>query len=380
MIKKYDVIRILALSLAAVWLLFALSTPSDAGWLKKAKKAAKKAAHNVEKNLKAEAKRAGENISREAKRIGGDISRESKRFGGDVSREGKKLGGDISSEGKKFAGDISRESKKLGGDISSEGKKFLGDISDQSKRDITWKSGFLDPADNIRGAGDRLAENLKGGAGQLGRNLTQGERLLTHNIDGGLDSLGRNLFGQPLEGAFGAKLYGTLVFGPAALFGKAVQYDNLGGGLTQLGKNIRGGIGNVGGAAGSEWERGYRNVWNETVGAPRVTDTKKTDDQEMPTGKVANAETQKGKTKIGSEDAGDAPVAIFRAETSTGTKGSTGDSSTIFREPATSGLSSSPRKISESPGLGSSPTSTKKESGSPLSTGGPPGGSLPRKR
>jgi hypothetical protein len=383
MIHTHKLFRILVVALAAIWLAFTLSTPSDAGWLKKAKKAAKKAAHKVEKNVKAEAKRAGENISREGKRFGGDVSREAKRFGGDISREGKKFGGDVSREGKRFAGDVSREGKKFAGDISRETKKFGRDINREFNKGLPAISldnvgrGLNRLGTNMDKAGTQFTVNIGRGNEQLGHNLTQGERRLAHNIDRGADSWIRNVGGEQWQGPF----WGKVMVGGIATPLAPIFRDTTWGGINRLISNIGDGAGKVGDSVRDEWERGYRNVWNETVGAPRVTDTSKSEsEQETTTGQVGSPTAKKGKAKIGSEDTAETPVAIFRAEKSGAYKESTLGSEPIFKEQTRSDRGSSTRGASGSPVLGGSPTGMKKESGAPLSTGGPMGGGHSKKK
>lgn len=369
---KRNFFTIFVIALASAALVFTASTPSDAGWYKKAKKAAKKAQHSVEKaakNINAEANRFQASVHAESQRLNTNLAREGGRFVGDVSRESKRLGGDISREGKKFAGDVSREGKRFGGDVS---------------RQLTNPGGYMTPYDWAGGL-SRLGKNIEGAGQQLGHNLTQGERTLTHNIDRGVTQYGINLSGgQDFTGSFGWKLFdvsvGTLLSaGPVSIFNETA-WKNLNSGVHRLGDNIGKGGTRVGDAVGDELGRGYHSANDAIFGPPKVTDLDKSDkDQELPTGKVANALTEKKDKVTDVVQPSEPPVAIFRAETNKGMGESVGSSTTIFKEhTGTTGLGSS---TGSSSGLGGSQTIGKKEStSSPLSSPGTSGRSSPRRK
>jgi len=369
---KRSFFKIFLIALASAALVFAASTQSDAGWYKKAKKAAKKAQHNVEK--------AAKNINKEANRFQANVHAESQRFNTNLAREGGRLAGDVSREAKRFGGDISVEGKKFGGDVSTAGKKLLSDSSAQSKRGISFGSF-------------KLGENMAAGQQQLGYNLTRGERNLTHNIDRGTDNFNKNVFGIDSSGfSFLGKLgiagvnaltypYYTVVTKDqlrTGLFGDGLAGGPIGA-FDRLGRNIGAGGDQVRDAVSDEGHRAQERVF----GSPKVTDLDKSDkDQESPTGKVANALTKKKGKPIDAPESSDTPVAIFRAETDTGIGDSTGGSDTISRERTTTSQGSSTGSSSESSGLGGSQTTGKKESTSTQSTGGPKvgGGPTGRKR
>jgi len=357
---KHSFFTIFMIALAAVALVFAAAAPSDAGWYKKAKKAAKKAQHSVEKaakNINAEANRFQANVHSESRRFNTNLAREGGRFVGDVSRESKRLGGDISREGKKFAGDVSREGKRFGGDVV---------------RQLTDPGGYMTPYDWAGGL-TRLGKNVEGAGQQLGHNLTQGERHLTHNIDRGFD----NIYSNAGFRAKGLPFLAKFLWSPTALMYRPVGIPllTLKGGVERLGDNIGKGATRVREAASDEGHR----VQERVFGSPKVTDLNKSDkDEELPTGKVGNALTEKKRKTTEAAESSETPVAIFRAETNTGTAGSTGGSTTIFKEhTSTTGLGSS---TGSSSGLGGSQTTGKKESTSPQSTGGPKIGSQRRGR
>lgn len=351
------------MALAAVWLAFVLSTPADAGWLKKAKKAAKKATHKVEKAIR----EAGHSAEKEI------------RTGGLAGTIGKAKG-DISREYKRAAGDVSRETKRLAGDISREGKKFGGDISREYKKGLPVIS----------------MENLGKGLAQLEHNRHMGLRRLEDNANRGAGNFLINVTGEPAL----RTLYGDLsspwhYLTPKAAAGAMFALcfpichsqfmENVGGGLGRLGDNIGKGAKTVGGAAREELDRAGDAIFgsrkgtdsdkSDTAGgdASKTILTEKTKAGSEDPGNTSSglSTSTKGKTKISSEDAGEAPVAIFRGETKPG-ESTGGGSTTIFKgQTSTTTLGSSTESSSGSSGLGGSQTTGKKETTSSTpSTGG----------
>jgi hypothetical protein len=369
---KRSFFTIFMIALAALALVFATAAPSDAGWYKKAKKAAKKAGKKIS------------NIEKEVRT--GAIGQAVEKAKGDVRREGFRVVGDATMESRRFIGDVTREGGKFGGDISKEAKKFRDDTIKQSKRMGSYDLG---------GGARRLWTNIEGGGQQLGYNLYRGERNLTHNIDRGVDNFNKNVFGlDSYGGSFGFKLAGLTTFG--IVFGNPLTYpfaavvfkdqlrtglfgDGLGkvGAFDRLGRELGEGSNRVGDAFRDERDR----VRDRVFGSPKVTDLNKSDkDEESPTGKVANALTEKKRKAIDAPESSDTPVAIFRAETDTGIGDSTGGSDTISRERTTTSQGSSTGSSSESSGLGGSQTTGKKESTSTPSTGGSKVGGRPAGR
>jgi len=358
MTDKHSLFRKLSVALAAVWLTLALSTSVDAGWYKKAKKAAKKAAHKVEKSVREQAQRSAEDVSRATKKAGGDISREAKRFGGDISRETKRFAGDVSREGKRFAGDISREGKKFGGDISREYKKGLPVISMENL------GKGLDQLEHNRHMGlRRFEDNANRGAGNFLINVTGQPDLRT--LYGDLSSPWHYLTPKAAAGAMFALCFPIC---------NAQFMENIEGGLGRLGDNVGGGLDKAGDAifgtskgADSDKSDPGRGDASKTI----LTEKTKAGSEDSSRASSALSTSSKGKTKISAEDAGDAPVAIFRAETDTGVGQSSGGSTTVLKgQTSTTGLGSSTESSSGSSGLGGSQTTGKKETTSTQSTGG----------
>lgn len=386
MTNKHKLFRIGVVALAAVWLVFGLSTPSDAGWLKKAKKAAKKAAHSVEKAVRDQAQRSAADVSRAAKKAGGDISRESKRFGGDISRETKRFTGDVSREGKRFAGDISREGKKFGVDINREFNKGLPAISMEN-----LGKGLAQLEHNKHLGFRRLEDNANRGAGNLLINLTGNRDIGT--LYGDLSSPWHYL--TPKVGAI-------LVMAPFFPLTNTRFMENLEGGLGRLGDNVEGGLRKIGIGAtqagdSNRDEHGRADALifasPKEVGSDKADTggrsgpesskevlTKGTNTGLEESSSPATASAKKGKTKISAQDVSD-PVAIFRAETDTGMTESSGASSTVFKErTSTTSLGTSTGSSSGSSEMGSSQTMGKKESTSPMSSGGPKSGDMTGRR
>lgn len=363
---KRSFFTIFMIALAALALVFATAAPSDAGWYKKAKKAAKKAAKKVEQNIK----EAGHNVEKEVRtgaigqaveKAKGDVSREGGRFAGDVSRESKRLGGDVFREGQKFHDDVMREGGKLYADSKAQGKK------------------------GISFGSFKLGENIAGGGQQLWQNTEQGWRQGFHNTQRGLQSGMVNVTGQPdlnywFKTPFGRNiLFEAYAAAPLIVFFPLTNTrfsENLQGGFDQLGKNWKTGVKHTGDAIDDQLKRGPQ-------GSRKATDNKKSDnDMDLITGRttVTNALTENKRKAIEAPELSDTPVAIFRAETDTGMGDSTGGSDTISRERTTTGPGSSTGSSSESSGLGSSQTTGKKESTSTPSTGGSKVGGRPAGR
>jgi len=363
------------IALAATAFMFATATPSDAGWYKKAKKAAKKAYKKVENKVN----EVGHNMEKEVRT--GAIGRATEKAKQDVTREGFRVVGDATMESRRFIGDATREGGKLYGDTIKEGTKFYGDARDQSKR-----MGSYDPV----GGTKRLWTNIEGGGQQLGYNLYRGERNLTHNIDRGVDNYIKNAFGEhytvgmPFGQKLGVLFMNQISYPYFAVITKEQLWtglfgDGLGkvGAFDRLGRELGEGTRRVGDAFRDEGDR----VRDRVFGPPKVTDLNKSDkDEESPTGKVANALTEKKRKAIDTPGSSDTPVAIFRAETDTGTGGPTGGSDTSSRERTTTGSGLSTGSPSQSSGLGGSQTIEKKESTSTQSTGGPKVGGGPTRR
>lgn len=151
--------------------------------------------------------------------------------------------------------------------------------------------------------------------------------------------------------------------------------ENLQGGLGRLGDNVGGGLDRAGDAIfGSQ--KGTDSDKSDTGGGDAsktiLTEKIKAGSEDSDGTSSALSTSTKGKTKISSQDASDAPVAIFRAETDTRVGESTGGSTTILKgQTSTTSLGSSTESSSGSSGLGGSQTTGKKETTSSTpSTGG----------
>jgi hypothetical protein len=332
------------IGLAALALVFAASTPSDAGWYKKARKAVKKATHKVEKAFKDAEKEV---------RTGG-MAKAYEKAKADARSTLAKADKDRLRVIDKGFSNISGEMNRFGHDVSAEFKKGLPPISMDSVN-----KGLKQLDYNKNRGWDHLAENIHGGIRTAG-----------DNIGAGLTKSAPHLLPQPLV-YYGPTGVVPFYFGPGA--------PSVSSGFNQL-FGPGGGLDRAGRAIGDELDRG--GLQKEIFGGPKVSDTKKSDDEELLTGKVGTALTEKKGKSTEVVEPSETPVAIFRAETDTGTAEPTGGSTTIFKErTSTSGLGSSTGSSSGSSGLGGTQSIGKKESSSsPLSTGGTSPRSSTRRR
>jgi hypothetical protein len=324
--------------LATAALVFGSAAASEAGWYKKAKKAAKKATKQVEK--------IGHSIEKEVRT--GDIAKTWEKAKGDARSTLAKADKDRLRVIDKGFSDISREGNRFGRDVSYEFKKGLPSISMGSVNKGLARLDY-----NKNRGWDHLAENIHGGIGTGG-----------HNIGAGLDKAWKGgAVPMPVFLPFPARvLYqGPVYFGPGApqLYKSLDDLLTPGGFLDRSGRAI-----------GDELNRG--GLQNEVFGGPKVTDLDKSQKDELPTGKVANPLSEKKGKSVSLPESSEAPIAIFRTETDTGMRESTGGSTSIVQErTSTTGPGLSTGSSSESPGLGGLPTTGKKETTSTQSTGTP---------
>lgn len=339
---KRSFFTIFIIALAAVALVFAASTPSDAGWYKKAKKAAHKAEKSVKKAFK--------NAETEVR--AGGMAKAYEKAKADARSTLAKADRDRLRVIDKGFSNISGEMNRFGHDVSGEFKKGLPPISMDSVN-----KGLKQLDYNKNRGWDHLAENIHGGIRTAG-----------DNIGAGLTKAGPHVIPLPVV------YYSPIGMVPIYFGPGAPEFIS---GFNQL-LGPGGGVDRAGRALNDELNRG--GLQKEIFGGPKVSDTKKSDsDQELPTGKVGNALTEKKRKTAEVVESSETPVAIFRAETNTGIGESSGSSTTIFKEQtSTTGLGSS---TGSSSGLGGSQTIGKKEStSSSPSTPGTSTRSSPRRK